>query len=233
MFSWICPECGAEVEASSDVCPICSARGSSASDTAPADFAQDAAAVPSEPPAPVGIAVSESLPQESPTGSPVKSGLHLEKRHLAIFAVTLILAVLVAVWAAGDPTGLLSGLGLEDPEEMAVSPVETFAIGVEGAVEVSGIRPYYDEDFQTHVRAYVANHSSEPQSVAVRVMLRPRQASQQAPPLATFNVVISEPIGPNGGTEVDVVLNSMGSLQSFPRWDEMRVDVEPLGSQGG
>ena len=163
----------------------------------------------------------------------MKSGLHLEKRHLVVFAVTLVVAVLVAVWAAGDPTGLFSGLVLDDPEEMEVSPVETFSIGVAGAVEVSGIRPYYDEDFQTHVKAFVANHSSEPQSVAVRVMLRAREASQQAPPLATFNVVIPDPIGPNGGTEIDVVLNAMGSLQSFPRWDEMRVDVEPLGSQGG
>ena len=163
----------------------------------------------------------------------MKSGLHLEKRHLVIFAVALLLAVLVAVWAAGDPTGLFSGLGLENPEEMEVSPVETFSIGVQGAVEVSAIRPYYDEDFQTHVKAFVANHSSEPQSVALQVMLRVREASKQAPPLATFNVVIPDPIGPNGGTEIDVVLNAMGSLQSLPRWDEMRVDVEPLGSHGG
>lgn len=232
MFSWICPDCGAEVEASSDVCPSCSARGSSASDSAPVGSDKDAAEVPSEPPALVASPVSES-PRQRPQGSSVESGLHLEKRHLVIFAVGLLLAVLVAVWAAGDPTGLFSGLGLEDPDGTEVSPVETFSIGVQGAVEVSGIRPYYDEDFQTHVKAFVANHSSEPQSVALRVMLRVREATQQAPPLATFKIVIPDPIGPNGGTEIDVVLNAMGSLQSFPRWDEIRVDVEPLGSQGG
>ena len=233
MFSWICPDCGAEVEASSDVCPSCAAQGSSASDTAPAGFDEDAPAVPSEPPAPVVSADSESSPHETSTGSSGKPGLHLETRHLVLFAVTLLLAVLVAVWAAGDPTGLFSGLALEDPQEMEASSVETFSIGVDGAVEVSGIRPYYDEEFQTHVKAFVANHSSEPQSVAVQVLLRAREASRQAPPLATFNVVIPDPIGPNGGTEIDVVLNAMGSLQSFPRWDEMRVDLEPLAAQGG
>ena len=150
-----------------------------------------------------------------------------------IFAVALLLALIVAVWAAGDPTGLFSGLALEDPEEMAVSPVETFSIGVQGVLEVSGIRPYYDEDFQTHVKAFVANHSNEPQSVALRVLLRVREASRQALPLATFNVIIPEPIGPNGGIEIDVVLHAMGSLQSLPPWEEMRVDVEPLGSSGG
>ena len=232
MFSWICPDCGAEVEASSDVCPNCSALGSSDSDSAPAGFDQGAAGVPPEPTASVVSAVTESPPQESPARSSLRSGLHLEKRHFVIFAVALVLAILVAVWAAGDSNGLFSGLGLEDPDEMAVSPVETFSIGVQGAVEVSGIRPYYDQDFQTHVKAFIANHSDEPQSVALQVLLRVREASRQAPPLATFDVVVPDPIGPNGGTEVDVVLHAMGSLQSLPPWHEIRVDVEPLASQG-
>ena len=139
-----------------------------------------------------------------------RPGSDWEPRHFLIFAVALVLSILVAVWASSDATSLFSGLQLENADEMAVSPVETFAIGVRGPVEVSGIRPYYDEDFQTHVKAFVANHSRHPQSVALQVLLRVREASQHAPPLATFQVIIPDPIGPNGGTEIDVVLNALG-----------------------
>ena len=83
------------------------------------------------------------------------------------------------------------------------------------------------------MRAFVANHSNEPQSVAVQVLLRVRQASAQALPIATFEVIISDPLPPNGGQEIDVRLAAMGSLQSLPPWDEIRVDVEVLGAQGG
>ena len=233
MFSWVCPDCGATVQASSDVCPSCSARDAPASESAAGGLERDTEIDSPDPQPPSAGEVPQPPPSASKAGPAVRDSLQLQKQHYLLFVIALVLAILVAVWASGSGPSLFSGLRLEDPEEMEVSLVETFAIGVRGPVEVSGIRPYYDEDFQTHVKAFVANHSKRPQSVALRVLLRGREASQQAPPLATFNVVIPDPIDPNGGTEVDVVLYALGSLQSLPPWDEMRVDVELLGSGGG
>lgn len=167
------------------------------------------------------------------TESRRRGAFELQTKHLLMFGAAVALAVCVAVVVSAGPDGLFSALRLEDPAEMAVSPVETFAIGVRGPIEVSGIRPYYDDDFQTHVRAFVANHSRDAQSVAVQVLLRVREASSQAPPLATFEVVISDPLPPHGGKEVDVRLAAMGSLQSLPPWDEIRVDIEALAASGG
>ena len=162
--------------------------------------------------------------EESETAVAESTAFSLEKRHYLIFTGGLAVAILGAIWLAGG----FSGLRLEDPDEMVESPVEAFAIGVRGPIEVSGIRPYYDEDFQTHVRAFVANHSKDEQSVALRVHLRVREASTRTPPIATFEVVIGSPLPPNGGQEIDVRLQAMGSLQSLPRWDELRVDLEAL-----
>ncbi len=188
----------------------------------------------SEPTAPAKPAAPESTPEVAgPAGAqpPVPetaptafTAFNLQARHYLIFAGGLAVAILGAIWLSGG----FSGLRLEAPEEVTESPVETFAIGVQGPIEVSGIRPYYDEEFQTHVRAFVANHSKEEHSVALRVHLRVKEASRRAPPLATFEVVISSPLPPNGGQEVDVQLRALGSLQSLPRWEEMRVDLEDL-----
>lgn len=158
--------------------------------------------------------------------------MHLERRHYVMFAGALAAVILCVIWLSGGFAGVFSGLSLEDPEEAAESPVETFAIGVSGEIEVSGIRPYYDDEYRAHVRAFVANHSKEPQSVALKALLRVREASRRGPPLATFDVIVPNPLDPNAGVEVDVELAAMGSLQSLPRWDELRVDLEQLGASG-
>lgn len=193
--------------------------------------------IPAEPvQTPAAPAQTPAAPVQAPAAQPAsrpRGAFELQTKHLLVFGAAVALAVCVAVVVSAGPGGLFSALRLEDPSEMAVSPVETFAIGVRGPIEISGIRPYYDDDFQTHVRAFVANHSREAQSVAVQVLLRVREASQQAPPLATFEVVISDPLPPHGGKEVDVALAAMGSLQSLPPWDEIRVDIEGLAASGG
>ena len=235
MFTWICPKCGAAVDVAEDACPQCSAG---VAQTGPGQDATEVLEAPPEPavhdaeaqvaqtaaPPPEPTAQSE-MPAPEPVEAAAKpSGLHMAGKHYAMFAGGLVLAILVAVWLGGG----FSGLRLEDPEEMDQSPVEAFAIGVQGPIEVSGIRPYYDEDFQTHVRAFVANHSKEERSVALRALLRVREAGRGTPPIATFEIVTPSPLPPNGGEEIDVPLRAMGSLQSLPRWDEMRVDLEPM-----
>ena len=241
MFTWICPKCGSGVDVAEDTCPHCADQGIAIHADEPWQPTQEIAPTPGES---TSSDTSEASPRLSPRErlgaapdeGPDKDGVaksagtfNLQTRHYLIFAGGLAVAILGAIWLSGN----FSGLRLEEPVEMAESPVETFAIGVQGPIEVSGIRPYYDTEFQAHVRAFVANHSKQEQSVAFRVHLRVREASQQAPPLATFDVVISPPLAPNGGQEVDVQLRAMGSLQSLPRWNEMRVDLEVLGGSGG
>ncbi len=263
MFTWVCPKCGGSVDVAEVTCPHCAARGAAAepatrhSPGPPGDETQPVQAPPAEAPArpdpqpapdpavpvaaepaqtPAGPVQTPAEPVQASAAQPAsrpRGAFELQTKHLLVFGAAVALAVCVAVVVSAGPGGLFSALRLEDPAEMAVSPVETFAIGVRGPIEISGIRPYYDDDFQTHVRAFVANHSREAQSVAVQVLLRVREASQQAPPLATFEVVISDPLPPHGGKEVDVALAAMGSLQSLPPWDEIRVDIEGLAASGG
>ncbi|MDE0106332.1 MAG: hypothetical protein OXJ37_06805 [Bryobacterales bacterium] len=263
MFTWVCPKCGGSVDVAEVTCPHCAARGAAPepatrhSPVPAGDETQAVQAPQAEPPASpdpqaasdpaVPVAAEPTQTAAEPIQTPVepiqapaarresrpRGAFALQTKHLLWFGAAVALAVCVAVVVSTGPGGLFSALRLEDPAEMAVSPVETFAIGVRGPIEISGIRPYYDDDFQTHVRAFVANHSREAQSVAVQVLLRVREASSQAPPLATFEVVISDPLPPHGGKEVDVGLAAMGSLQSLPPWDEIRVDIEVLAASGG
>ena len=236
MFTWICPNCGGAVDVAEDTCPRCAGTDSQSSAHEASATAEPVAkptvhSAPAAPPTPLprqpaaeGIGGAAAQSEESQSAATGSTAFNIEKRHYLIFAGGLAVAILGAIWLSGG----FSGLRLEDPGEMVESPVETFAIGVRGPIEVSGIRPYYDEDFQMHVRAFVANHSKEEQSVALRVQLRVREASKQAPPIATFEVIIGSPLPPNGGQEIDVRLQAMGSLQSLPRWDELRVDLEAL-----
>lgn len=256
MFTWVCPKCGGSVDVAEVTCPHCAKRGAApepatphspgpaGDETQPVQAPQtEPLARPDPPPAPdpaVAVAAEPTQTPAEPVQTPAvpaetrrRGAFELQTKHLLVFGAAVALAICVAVVVSAGPGGLFSVLRLEDPAEMAVSPVETFAIGVRGPIEVSGIRPYYDDDFQTHVRAFVANHSRDAQSVAVQVLLRVREASSQAPPLATFEVVISDPLPPHGGKEVDVRLAAMGSLQSLPPWDEIRVDIEELAVSGG
>lgn len=228
MFNWICPDCGRVVESSTEHCPHCGTQESGNPPESSSDQDETVVGAPVAPVAPV----DEAADQEA-ASSPRQAALHLERRHYVMFAGALAAVALLVIWLSGGFAGLFSGLSLEDPEEVTESPVETFAIGVSDAIEVSGIRPYYDDEYQAHVRAFVANHSNEPQSVALKALLRVREASRQSPPLATFDVIVPNPIDPNAGVEIDVDLAAMGSLQSLPRWDLLRVDLELLGASGG
>ena len=203
MFNYICPDCGATVDVADDECPHCTAKaGLDGDETADITVMSQTAAVADPPGREVG-AISEHGDSEAVTGGPTavetasrpRGGLELKGWHYSAFAGLVVVAILVAVILSGG----MPALRLQAPEEAGVSPVETFAIGVRGPIEVSGIRPYYDDEYQAHVRAFVANHSRQEQSVALLVHLRVREATQQAPPLATFEVVISDPLPPNGG----------------------------------
>ena len=238
MLNYICPDCGTTVSAADGECPRCAATGRSAADEtaelslpAPTAPRQEQGNGGAEPPqAEVAAAATQVDPDPAATRpAPVRSrsGLQVRPWHYGLFAFGVVAAILGAVALSGG----FGALRLEDPAEEDLSRVEAFGIGVRGPIEVSGIRPYYDDEYQAHVRAFVANHSSEEQSVAVVALMRVREASEQAPPLATFEIVISDPMPANGGVQVDVPLRTMGTLQSLPPWNEIRVDLEVLGAR--
>lgn len=234
MFNYFCPKCGAKVDVGADECPNCAAKSELDADetadltelsrTAGLDaFSSDREVGTLEQP-------TERNPDPDQSAKDGQNGLRggpylgLRLKHYLAFLGLLTVAIVGAFMFSGG----FPALRLENPDEATESPVETFAIGVRGPIEVSGIRPYYDDEYQTHVKAFVANHSREAQSVALLVHLRVREASPRAPPLASFEVVISDPVPPNGGQEVDVELKAFGSLQSLPTWDQVRVDLDVL-----
>ncbi len=151
--------------------------------------------------------------------------------HLVLFVVGALLVVFGVFYMTGKLDQFFGALQFENPPEME-SLVETFAIGVQGDIEVSGIRPYYTDDYESRVRVYVANHSSQQQSVALRAHLRNRQAGERTPPLASFNIILPDPLMPEQGKELDLELRAMGTLQSLSPWEEIRVDLEQISSEG-
>lgn len=142
--------------------------------------------------------------------------------HLLLFVGVMVLAIGGAVWVSQPDL-----LKLESVEDADEGMVETFGRGVQGPFEVAGIRTYYTDDYQTKVKAFVVNHSEDAASAAFRVHLRIQQATESAPPLASFDIILPEPLAGNGSAEVDTELDAMGSLQSLPPWREIRVDIEP------
>ncbi len=239
MLSWTCPKCGGVLDVTDVECPHCSEslasiepaanRTSASGDSQPAAVSRR---TDRPDPAPATAVLPVEVPEPSPEAEPAagSNALGLQRRHYLLFAVALVVFVGAAVWLSGGFDDGIFGLRFEDPGEMDESPVETFAIGVRGDIEVSGVRPYYDDEYQAHVKLFVANHSDQERAVALRALMRVKEAGPRSVPIATFDVVTVPPLGPNEGRELDVSLNAMGTLQSFPRWDEMRVDLEPIGS---
>ncbi len=142
--------------------------------------------------------------------------------HLLLFTAVMILAVIIAVWLSRPDL-----LRLESVAEPKEEWVQTLSRGIQGPLEVAGIRTYYADDYRTKVKAFVVNHSDEERSVALRVSLRHRQSTDNAPPLGGFDLVLPEPLAGWGAFEVETDLEAMGSLQSLPPWQEIRVDIDP------
>ena len=238
MFTWVCPRCGGAVDVADEKCPRCSGSTDPESTEAtigglqvpvrepPVQLTERRAPAAMPPGASEAVAGSPAEGRTDDARAVAAGGLQVGRKHYLIFAGPLAGAIVGAVWLAGG----FSGIRFEDPGELSESPVQTFAIGARDDIEVSAVRPYYDAEYQTRVKAFVANHSKRERSVALRVLLRVREASPGASPIATFDVITEAPLLPNEGREYDVSLKAMGTLQSFPRWDEMRVDLATIGA---
>ena len=205
MFTWVCPDCGAEVDVAEKVCPRCQAKFE-------VDSSEDTA---------------DRLPRlkETPEVSAKPAPWSLKPTHLALFLVAVIAAGSVAVYFSRS-----GGLRLEDlPEDAIAEPSAIGGSGLAGPIEVTGLRFRYDEELTPLVQAVVINHSNrELYGVELDVKLNTIDAPADAMPLATFHVALEEPLGEQASAEIEETMLIAGTIAALPPTDHLRVEVERL-----
>lgn len=206
MFTWVCPDCGAEVDVAEKSCPRCRAKFE-------VDSTEDTA---------------DKLPQlkETPDPAPKPAAFSLNPTHLALFLVALIAAVGLAVYLSQSGGGLV----LEDlPDDAIAEPTVIGGSGLAGPIEVTGLRFRYDDEFTPLVQAIVINHSNrELYGLQLAVKLNTVDAPADASPLATFEVTLEEPLGEQASAEVESAMLIAGTIAALPPTDRLRVEVERL-----
>lgn len=217
MFTWECPTCGKELDIAETQCPNCSGE---------AEASKGSAKQPEASAAPV----SERLPPPRKAAAakrqPAAHHWGIQPKHLGVFAVAMVVAVALAVYLARPDA---FGGGSVELEEVPAGSEEGALLGAAhvGDLEVAGIRTWYDSDYKPKVRAVVINHGEQAKgNVNLQVQLRPRQADRKVSPLASFDIQLKKELGPRESRDVEADLAALGTLQSLPRWDELRVDVE-------
>jgi hypothetical protein len=203
MFTWVCPDCGAEVDVAETSCPRCQKKFevNSTEDTA------------------------DKLPRlkETPDSASKPALFSLKPTHMALFAVALIVSLAWAIYLS-QPRGLV----LEDiPEDATGEP--TGGSGLAGPIEVTGLRFRYDDEFTPLVQAVIINHSNrELYGVRLAVKLNTVAAPVDASPLATFEIALEEPLGEQASAEVESTMLMAGTIAALPPTDGLRVEVERL-----
>jgi hypothetical protein len=205
MFTWVCPDCGAEVDVAEKTCPRCKSEFEVASTEDTAD----------------------KLPRlkETPDVAAKPAAFALKPTHLAFFVVAVIAAVALAVYFSQP-----SGLQLEDlPEDAVAEPTVIGGSGTAGPIEVTGLRFRYDDAFTPLVQAVVINHSNrELYGVRLAVELNTVDAPIDASPLATFEVALAEPLAEQASVEVEAKMLIAGTIEALPPTDRLRVEVKRL-----
>lgn len=236
MFTWDCPKCGKELDIATAVCPACGfSEASPVEDPAPRPAARPAA----QPPAPTRATQAPSAPPAAaPTlpppaayepPPPAQHALSVPAKPLIIISLLLIAAIAGFLYYNHSQTlKQAAGLALEtvpdDPIEMQDATGESVS-----GLEVVGIRTWYDDNSKPKVRAVVVNHSDEGvPKIGLSVQLRPREATRNAPPLASFEVRLNDVLGPRESKEIETDLVALGTLASLPHWSKVRVDIAPL-----
>lgn len=205
MFTWVCPDCGADVDVSEKRCPRCRSEFAAASTEDTAD----------------------KLPRlkETPEPEPEGTAFSLKPTHLAIFFVVLIAVIGGAVYSSHS-----GGLVLEDVPDAVIAEVrETGGSATVGPIEVTGLRFRYDEDLTPLVQALIINHGNlELYGVQLAVSLNTTDAPRDASPLATFDVTLDEPLDAQASVEIETEMLVAATIQALPSTDRLRVEVERL-----
>jgi hypothetical protein len=198
MFTWVCPDCGAEVDVAEKSCPRCQTKFE-------VDATDDTA---------------DKLPRLKETPDPVSkpAPFALKPTHLAVFVVVLLAAVALAVYFSQS-----GGLVLEDlPEDAIAQPSVTGGSGLAGPIEVTGLRFRYDDEL------VINHSNRELYGVQLAVKLNTVDAPADAAPLATFEVALGEPLGEQASAEIESTMLIAGTIAALPPTDRLRVEVERL-----
>lgn len=215
MFTWECPTCGNELDLAETECPNCSGKETAAG----SKTSQRPSSAAAEHLPPVSKAATKP-PASSPSWG-------MQPKHLWIFAAVLVIVVAVAVYLARP--GFFGGRAGLQLESVPTASEETGAEEPAALrdLEVAGIRTWYDGDYKPKVRAVVVNHGDNTkENLNLQVHLRPIQADRRASPLASFDIRLDGKLGPRESRDIETDLIAMGTLQSLPRWNELRIDVE-------
>jgi hypothetical protein len=160
---------------------------------------------------------------------PPQHALSVPAKPLIIISLLLVAAIAgFLYYQHGETLKQSAGLVLEnvpaDPMEMQDATGESVS-----GLEVVGIRTWYDDKSKPKVRAIVINHTDEGvPKIGLSVQLRPREATRNAPPLASFEVRLKDVLGPRESKEIETDLIALGTLASLPHWSKVRVDIAPL-----
>lgn len=217
MFTWVCTQCGREVDVAESECPYCG-QPEEKPEEAPTEKLPPVAPSSGKPAPPPPTQQPEQPRQ--PAAQP--PALTVKTSHLVLFGVVLLAAIMAAVYFSRPDL-----LKFEEiPMAIQDAIPESFGRAAAGSIEVSGIRTWYDNESRPRVKALVTNHGEEAQpNVMLEVALRPSEAPRDSQPLATFEIRLSEPLEPLAYAEVETELHAAGTLSALPAWHRIRVDA--------
>lgn len=235
MFTWDCPKCGKELDIATTVCPECGfTEATPVEEPAPRPAARLAAQPPVPPPAAQApVAPPAAAPPLPPPAAyqppPAPHALSIPARPLIMLSLVLAAAIGGFLYYNHSQTlKQATGLALESVPDDPIEMQDASGESVSG-LEVVGIRTWYDDQSKPKVRAVVVNHGDEGvPKVGLSVQLRPREATRNAPPLASFEVRLTDVLGPRESKEIETDLVALGTLASLPHWSKVRIDIAPL-----
>lgn len=237
MFTWICPQCGAEVPPSYNDCPQCAERKAqqeaAAAAPQPAPPTQPAAPVAPVPPQPAMAPPPPHYAPPPPQYVPGQPGVQYVyvKQGLPAWAVTLMVALgLVIVggalyyyvgnnrrpMAATPDAPVLETVGEATPQASTPAPAASKFI------EVTGIR-IYEEARKPVVRFMVINHSqADLPGVSGTILLK---APGKDEPIASIPLKLSS-LGPYEGKDITAPLKTKLRAYEMPDWQFIKVETQ-------
>jgi hypothetical protein len=149
--------------------------------------------------------------------------------HLALFGLALLGSLAGAVYLARPDLMTVEGMSLPKLPSLGSAEVQPLQ---QGPIEVAGIRAWRDEQSKLRIRAVLVNHTAGAHpAMRYRVLLRDPAAEQQAPPAATFEVQLDEPLGGRESREIEADLFAPDGLTALPDWNRIQVTIEEVPAE--
>jgi len=235
MFTWVCQRCGKEVDIAEIECPFCKAelRGTQLGSAHGATRGPVEEDYPARTEAPARSEErlppprrTEELASTVPRPEPPAHPLAIRPLHLALFLLALLLSLAAAVYFARPDLFAFEGVSLPKLPRAEVAPLQ------QGPIEVAGVRTWRDAEAKLKVRAILVNHTAGTYPDRHwRVTLRDPSAAEDAPPAATFDVELEEPLDGRASREIETDLLAPEGLTALPEWNRIQVQLEAIESQ--